>query len=52
MLGNNAQMTTQTVQATLQHVKAGKLRALATFGAQRSKALPDVPTMKETRLTT
>jgi tripartite-type tricarboxylate transporter receptor subunit TctC len=46
-LGNNAQLTTQTVQATLSHVKAGKLRALATFGAVRSKALPDVPTMKE-----
>ncbi len=46
-LGNNAQLTTQTVQATLSHVKAGKLRALATFGAGRSKALPDVPTMKE-----
>src|SRR3954451_4982468 len=46
-LGNNAQLTTQTVQATLSHVKAGKLRALATFGAQRSKSLPDVPTMKE-----
>jgi len=46
-LGNNAQLTTQTVQATRQHVKAGKLRALATFGAQRSKTLPDVPTMKE-----
>src|SRR3954468_6778269 len=46
-LGNNAQLTTQTVQATLSHVKAGKLRALASFGAERSKALPDVPTMKE-----
>jgi tripartite-type tricarboxylate transporter receptor subunit TctC len=46
-LGNNAHMTTQTVQASLQHVKAGKLRALASFGAQRSKALPDVPTLKE-----
>ena len=33
MLGNNAQASTQTVLATLQHVKAGKLRALATFGA-------------------
>jgi tripartite-type tricarboxylate transporter receptor subunit TctC len=47
LLGNNAQASTQTVQATLQHVKAGKLRALASFGAQRSKALPDVPTLKE-----
>jgi tripartite-type tricarboxylate transporter receptor subunit TctC len=47
LLGNNAQFSTQTQLATLQHVKAGKLRALASFGAQRSKALPDVPTMKE-----
>jgi tripartite-type tricarboxylate transporter receptor subunit TctC len=47
VLGNNAQMTTQTVQATLSHIKAGKLRALASYGAERSKALPDVPTMKE-----
>ena len=47
VLGNNAQMTTQTVQAALQHVKAGKLRALASYGAARSKVLPDVPTMKE-----
>jgi tripartite-type tricarboxylate transporter receptor subunit TctC len=47
LLGNNAQASAQTVQAALPHVKAGKLRALATFGAQRSKALPDVPTLKE-----
>jgi len=40
-------MSTQTVSASLQHVRAGKLRALATFGARRSKALPDVPTLKE-----
>src|SRR5437879_741027 len=46
-LGNNAQMTTQTVQATLSHIRAGKLRALASYGAERSKALPDVPTLKE-----
>jgi len=46
-LGNNAQLTTQTVQATLSHIKSGKLRPLASFGAQRSKVLPDVPTMKE-----
>jgi len=47
LLGNNAQMSTQTVSASLQHVKAGKLRALASFGGKRSKALPDVPTLKE-----
>jgi tripartite-type tricarboxylate transporter receptor subunit TctC len=46
-LGNNAQLTTQTVQATLSHIRAGKLRALASFGAERSKVLPDVPTMRE-----
>jgi tripartite-type tricarboxylate transporter receptor subunit TctC len=47
LLGNNAQMSTQTSSATLSHVKAGKLRPLASFGGTRSKALPDVPTLKE-----
>jgi tripartite-type tricarboxylate transporter receptor subunit TctC len=47
LLGNNAQASTQSVSASLPHIKAGKLRALASFGAKRSKALPDVPTMKE-----
>jgi tripartite-type tricarboxylate transporter receptor subunit TctC len=47
ILGNNAQVTTQSVSATLQHVKAGKLRPLAIFSATRSKQLPDVPTLKE-----
>jgi tripartite-type tricarboxylate transporter receptor subunit TctC len=47
VLGNNAQLTTQTVQATLSHIKAGKLRPLASFASERSKVLPDVPTMRE-----
>jgi len=47
LLGNNAQMSTQTVSASLPHVKAGKLKALATFGGKRSAQLPDVPTLKE-----
>jgi tripartite-type tricarboxylate transporter receptor subunit TctC len=47
ILGNNAQVTTQSVSATLPHVKSGKLRPLANFGATRSKLLPDVPTLKE-----
>jgi tripartite-type tricarboxylate transporter receptor subunit TctC len=47
VLGNSAQVTTQSVSASLPHIKAGKLRPLATFGGTRSKALPDVPTLKE-----
>jgi len=47
MLGNNAQCSIQSTSATLQHIKAGKLRALASLGGKRSKVLPDVPTMKE-----
>lgn len=47
ILGNNAQVTTQSVSATLPHIKAGKLRPLANFAATRSKLLPDVPTLKE-----
>jgi len=47
ILGNNAQVTTQSVSATLPHIKAGKLRPLVVFSAARSKSLPDVPTLKE-----
>jgi tripartite-type tricarboxylate transporter receptor subunit TctC len=47
LLGNNAQASAQSTSATIQHIKAGKLRALASFGAKRSKVLPDVPTLKE-----
>jgi tripartite-type tricarboxylate transporter receptor subunit TctC len=47
ILGNNAQVTAQTVSATLQHVRAGKLRPLANFGATRSTKVPEVPTLKE-----
>jgi len=46
-LGNNAQVLVSSVSACLAQIKAGKARPLALFGANRSKALPDVPTMKE-----
>ena len=47
LLGNNAQMSVQSVSASLPHIKAGKLRALASFGGKRSASIPDVPTLKE-----
>src|SRR5262249_11092179 len=49
VLGNNAQLTTQTVQATLQHLKSGKLRPLATVRAPRSKGLPAPPAVEKLR---
>jgi tripartite-type tricarboxylate transporter receptor subunit TctC len=47
ILGNSAQVTTQSISATLAQIKADKLRPLASFAATRSKFLPDVPTLKE-----
>ena len=47
VLGNNAQVSAQTVSASVQHIRAGKLRALAVFGATRAKSIPNVPTLKE-----
>jgi tripartite-type tricarboxylate transporter receptor subunit TctC len=36
-----------SISACLAQIKAGKARPLAMFGAARSNALPDVPTMRE-----
>jgi len=37
-------------QAVIQHVRAGKLKALATTGAKRTEALPELPTVAEAGL--
>ena len=46
-LGNNSQVLVSSISASINQIKAGKARPLAMFGDKRSKALPDVPTMKE-----
>src|SRR5512146_915930 len=40
-------MTFGSVLSSLQHVKSGRLRALAVTSAKRSSALPDLPTVAE-----
>jgi tripartite-type tricarboxylate transporter receptor subunit TctC len=39
-----------TMLSAMQHVKSGRLRALAVTGAQRSPAAPDLPTVAESGL--
>jgi tripartite-type tricarboxylate transporter receptor subunit TctC len=47
LLGNNSAALVSSVSACLSQIKAGKARPLALFGKERSKALPDVATLKE-----
>jgi tripartite-type tricarboxylate transporter receptor subunit TctC len=47
LIGNNSQALVSSIAACIGQIKGGKARALASFGAHRSSALPDVPTMKE-----
>ena len=47
VLGNNAQVLVSSIAAASAQMKAGKLRALACFGAKRAASAPDVPTLKE-----
>ena len=46
-LGNHAQMWISPTGIAAPHIKAGKLRVLATYSATRHPRFPDVPTMKE-----
>ena len=47
LLANEVDMTAVTPAVGLVHVKAGKVRALASWGATRLPNIADIPTMKE-----
>ena len=47
LLGNQIPAMFDPLQSVIQHVRGGKLRALATSGKTRSVALPNVPTFDE-----
>lgn len=47
LIGGQVTLTFGTSLSVVPQVRSGKLRALATTGAQRSPALPDLPTVAE-----
>lgn len=50
LLGGQVDMSFDTLTPVVQHIKGGKLRALAVTTARRSGTLPDVPTLAEAGL--
>jgi tripartite-type tricarboxylate transporter receptor subunit TctC len=48
LLGGQTQMIFATMPTVLPQVKAGRLRAVAVIGQERTPSLPDVPTVAET----
>jgi tripartite-type tricarboxylate transporter receptor subunit TctC len=47
LLGGQADVYFGAASGSIEHVKVGKLRALAVTGAARSEVLPDLPTVGE-----
>lgn len=47
VIGHQIPSSFETVTVALPHIQAGKVRALAVTTAQRSAALPEVPTLQE-----
>jgi tripartite-type tricarboxylate transporter receptor subunit TctC len=47
LLGGNMDLMFDNLPSAMAHIKAGKLKALAVTSAERSAALPDLPTVAE-----
>jgi tripartite-type tricarboxylate transporter receptor subunit TctC len=47
LLGGQVQVAFDNLPASIEHIKAGRLRALAVTTAKRSETMPDVPTLGE-----
>jgi tripartite-type tricarboxylate transporter receptor subunit TctC len=47
VLGGQLEMMFDAIPTMTEHIKSGKVKALATTGTKRSAILPDVPTMNE-----
>jgi tripartite-type tricarboxylate transporter receptor subunit TctC len=47
LIGGQVQVAFDTTTASIEYIKAGKLRALAVTTAMRSEALPDIPTVDD-----
>ena len=47
LLGGQVQLYFSTEGGAIEHIRAGKLRALAVTAAKRSEAMPDIPTVAE-----
>lgn len=47
LIGGQVPLMVDTASETIEHHKAGKVRILAVTGDARARALPDVPTLKE-----
>ncbi len=48
LMGGQVQVLFDNLPSSIEHIKAGKLRALGVTAAQRSSELPDVPTVGDT----